>query len=78
MCLPSRLTKTSKHDDNANASDLIQLSLILNDVILAITLDAELQVIEDSKKLKLLEQQLAYVQWKKRKNRVHMKEAIQV
>ena len=33
---------------------------------------------KDAEKLKLLEQQLAYVQWKKRKNGVKMKEAIAV
>ena len=41
-------------------------------------MNIELQALEDAKRLKLLEQQLAYVQWKKRENRVHMKEAIAV
>ena len=47
-------------------------------VLHIITLNTEKQAIEDAKKLNVLEQQLAYVQWKKRKNSVKMKEAIAV
>jgi len=36
----------------------------------------ELQALKDAKRLKLLEEQLAYVQWKKRENHVHMIDAI--